>query len=95
MENIPIAHRETRSWSDKIALNAVRFLRFAMDIATGYRHPEENNVEGAKPAAKSVMTESKWFVRFIFLESVARVPGMVGKILRHLYSLRKIRRDNR
>jgi hypothetical protein len=33
-------------------------------------------------------------VRFIFLESIAGVPGMVGGMLRHLNSLRRMKRDN-
>ena len=40
------------------------------------------------------MTSEKWLIRFIFLESIAGVPGMVGAMLRHLHSLRKLRRDN-
>lgn len=39
------------------------------------------------------MTEEKWITRFIFLESVAGVPGMVAAMLRHLKSLRRMRRD--
>jgi hypothetical protein len=33
-------------------------------------------------------------VRFIFLESIAGVPGMVAGTLRHLHSLRRLRPDN-
>lgn len=33
-------------------------------------------------------------IRFIFLESIAGVPGMVGGMLRHLGSLRRMKRDN-
>lgn len=40
------------------------------------------------------MDERKWLVRFVFLESIAGVPGMVAGMLRHLYSLRRMRRDN-
>lgn len=40
------------------------------------------------------MTEEKWITRFIFLESVAGVPGMVAGMLRHLKSIRKMRRDH-
>ena len=40
------------------------------------------------------MTAEKWLIRFIFLESIAGVPGMVGGMVRHLHSLRKLRRDN-
>lgn len=33
-------------------------------------------------------------MRVIFLESIAGVPGMVGGMLRHLHSLRRLKRDN-
>lgn len=93
MEKISVSHRDTQSFSDKIALNAIRFLRWGMDTATGYKHPEEVPA-GATSSKKFEMTESKWLVRFIFLESVAGVPGMVGGMLRHLHSLRRMKRDN-
>jgi Alternative oxidase len=32
--------------------------------------------------------------RIVFLETVAGVPGMVGGMIRHLHSLRLMRRDN-
>ena len=35
------------------------------------------------------MTEEQWLRRFIFLETVAGVPGMVGGMTRHMKSLRK------
>ena len=37
---------------------------------------------------------SHWLRRLIFLETVAGVPGMVGGMLRHLHSLRTMRRDH-
>lgn len=43
---------------------------------------------------KYSMTEEKYLIRNIFLESIAGVPGMVGGMLRHLRSLRRMRRDN-
>ena len=77
----------------------VRFLRWTTDKATGYKHDVEvpkkasdsNAVTGTKPYA---MSERKWLIRFVFLESVAGVPGMVAGTLRHLRSLRKLKRDN-
>ncbi|CAH0479446.1 unnamed protein product [Peronospora belbahrii] len=39
------------------------------------------------------MTEKDWLNRCLFLESVAGVPGMVGGMLRHLRSLRLLKRD--
>ena len=34
------------------------------------------------------------FSRIIFLETVAGVPGMVAAMVRHLHSLRMMRRDH-
>ena len=39
-------------------------------------------------------TNTPQLIRFVFLESVAGVPGMVGGMLRHLSSLRRMKRDN-
>lgn len=103
MNAIKVAHRETTNWSDYAAMTMVRLLRFGMDTATGYSHPSE----AAKQAGSylglarirswfgpSPMTERKWLVRFLFLESVAGVPGMVAASVRHLHSLRRMKRDN-
>ncbi|KAJ5832821.1 Alternative oxidase [Penicillium riverlandense] len=90
MRNIQVAHREASNWSDWTALGAVRFFRWGMDLVTGYKHPEP----GQETPARFKMTEKKWLARFIFLESVAGVPGMVGGMLRHLRSLRRMKRDN-
>jgi hypothetical protein len=95
MKAIKIAHRETKDWGDKTALAMIRLLRFGMDTATGYRH----QIETAKgtPETKQgwfVMNERKWLARFLFLESVAGVPGMVAASIRHLHSLRRLKRDN-
>merc|ERR1719158_2272703 len=40
------------------------------------------------------MTEMDWARRIIFLETVAGVPGMVAGMVRHLHSLRLMRRDH-
>jgi len=40
------------------------------------------------------MHERDWLRRVIFLETVAGVPGMVAGMIRHLHSLRLMRRDN-
>ena len=94
MNSIQVAHRETKNWADRIAMSMVRLLRFGMDTATGYSHQKE--VVKGTPQKKSwfVMTERKWLVRMLFLESVAGVPGMVAASVRHLHSLRRLKRDN-
>jgi len=85
LKKIEVAHREVRSFSDWAAFNTVRLLRWATDLVTGYRHD---------PNRPYVMSERKWLIRFIFLETVAGVPGMVGGMLRHFRSLRMMKRDN-
>lgn len=85
LKGIEVAHREAKGFSDKVAYNSVRLLRWGCDLLTGYRHD---------PSKPYVMSERKWLVRFIFLETVAGVPGMVAGMLRHLRSLRSMKRDN-
>ncbi|OAL72234.1 alternative oxidase [Trichophyton violaceum] len=91
MKDIIVAHRETKNWSDWVALGTVRLLRWGTDLATGYRHPKPGE---PAPSKHFQMNERKWLIRFVFLETVAGVPGMVGGMLRHLHSLRKMKRDN-
>ncbi|KAJ5217091.1 hypothetical protein N7468_010099 [Penicillium chermesinum] len=84
------SHRQTKNWQDGVALGTVRFLRWGMDLVTGYRA----NSGHKNTSLRSIMTEEKWITRFIFLESVAGVPGMVAGMLRHLKSIRAFRRDH-
>ncbi|KAI9926726.1 hypothetical protein ASPWEDRAFT_187989 [Aspergillus wentii DTO 134E9] len=90
IKQVTVAHRDAKDWADWVALGTVRVLRWGMDLVTGYRHPPK----GRENEAKFRMTEKKWLTRFVFLESVAGVPGMVGGMLRHLRSLRRMKRDN-
>jgi len=97
--DIYFAHREPKDFSDRVALFMIRVLRWGMDTATRYKHHVEspkkagdtNPVSETKPYE---MSERKWLIRFLFLESVAGVPGMVAGMLRHLHSLRRLKRDN-
>lgn len=97
MKSVQVHHREARDWRDKVALSAVRVLRWGLDLASGYRHnkakmlAEKDPVEAAR---KYGMTEKKYLTRNVFLESVAGVPGMVAGMLRHLHSMRRMKRDN-
>lgn len=97
MESVVVAHREAKTRSDKVALLAVKALRWGLDFATGYKHEKavalnEKDPEAAKK--KYAMTEEKYMIRNVFLESVAGVPGMVAGMLRHLHSMRRMKRDN-
>ena len=97
MKNIKIAHREAKTWQDKLAVGLMRLARWGLDTATGYSEKtgrvDENGVY-TRPKGWLVMDERKWLTRIVFLESIAGVPGMVGGMLRHLHSLRRLKRDN-
>ena len=67
---------------DKLALAAITAVRSVFDVLSGY---------DARPGK---MTEDKYLIRAIFLETVAGVPGMVASMTRHFESLRLMRRDN-
>ncbi|EAW12194.1 alternative oxidase [Aspergillus clavatus NRRL 1] len=97
MKKVGIAHRETRTFSDRVALATIRMLRSGFDLVSGYRHDQAVALHKKDPATaqqKYAMTEEKYLIRNIFLESIAGVPGMVGGMLRHLRSLRRMKRDN-
>ncbi|EPS37513.1 hypothetical protein H072_8775 [Dactylellina haptotyla CBS 200.50] len=96
MQDIVIAHRNASTWSDKIALNAIRLLRSSFDLVTGYKHDPKiaSGEKTAEGGTHFTMTEKKWMIRFIFLESIAGVPGFVAGTLRHLKSIRSLKRDN-
>jgi hypothetical protein len=64
--------------------------RLRIDLAKGKKEVTAEN------APKSVqMTEKEWLLRFLFLETIAGVPGMVGGMLRHLRSLRRVEKEGR
>lgn len=94
MKAVEVAHRQPRNWPDKIAYAMVNLLRWGTDKATGYHHQMEIETAEKKGNKSYAMDERKWMIRFIFLETVAGVPGMVGASLRHLHSLRRMKRDN-
>ena len=82
MNEVVVAHRETQTKADKAALIAVKVMRWGLDLATVYKHKQ------------GAMTEEKYMIRNVFLESVAGVPGMVAGMIRHLNSMRRMKRDS-
>ena len=97
MRAVTIAHRRTKTWSDWVALLAVRLLRKSLDTVTGYKHDNALALNRKNPKAavsSNAMTARQYLTRNIFLESVAGVPGMVSGMLRHLNSMRRLKRDN-
>jgi hypothetical protein len=96
LSSVKVNHRDAKGLSDLIALTAVRTLRWGFDKATGYKHdPDIVKHENGpnKVTVPTNMTEEQWLSRVVFLETVAGVPGMVGAMVRHMRSLRGMRRD--
>ncbi|KAK3986011.1 mitochondrial alternative oxidase [Cladorrhinum sp. PSN332] len=91
------SHRPPRTLSDKLAYTLIRICRWGMDFLSGM--PSESpaispgNEKALAAARQSGMTESQWLVRFIFLESLAGIPGLVAGTLRHLSSIRRFAPD--
>lgn len=93
-EEVKYEHREPRNVSDTIAFRGVNFFRWCFDMVTGYKKPRnDHDLETGFKGTRWEMTENKWLTRIIFLESIAGVPGMVAAFLRHLHSLRLLKRD--
>ncbi|GHJ86801.1 hypothetical protein NliqN6_3203 [Naganishia liquefaciens] len=96
VNSVKVVWRAPKTIGDWIARGMVHFSRWGFDFVTGYRHKE-------RPAEKLTVAElrkggyifddKQWLLRIIFLESIAGVPGMVAGMLRHLRSLRLMRRD--
>jgi demethoxyubiquinone hydroxylase (CLK1/Coq7/Cat5 family) len=78
-ETLEYTHLKPVTFSDKMANLCCTCFRYFYDFISGY-----------KPGK---MTENLYIRRFIFLETIAGVPGMVGGMLRHLGSLRNLRND--
>ena len=80
VEKIRITHKPTNGISDTLAYVTVQTMRTVFDFVSGFTFGK--------------ITEKKYITRIIFLETVAGVPGMVAGMLRHLHSLRALKRDH-
>lgn len=89
LKSVEVAHHSPETFTDIVAQKTLQIIRKGFDIVTGYHHVPE----GEENNPRYIMTREKWLERFVFLESVAGVPGMVGGMVRHLHSLRLLRRD--
>lgn len=66
INSIVVAHRNAKTWSDKIAIAGVRTLRFGLDTATGYKHERavaKGKLAVGAEASPPVMTERKYMIR--------------------------------
>ncbi|KAI0168695.1 alternative oxidase [Pestalotiopsis sp. NC0098] len=95
LEIVP-AHRKPETWGDYFAWKFMRLCRWGMDFATGMKSEQQVNKNNPTTAVSTIkpLTEEQWLIRFLFLESIAGVPGMVAGMLRHLHSMRRLKRDN-
>jgi hypothetical protein len=73
-------HKPTEGAVDTMAWWTIKCARFGFDLFSGY-------LWGS-------ITEKKVLRRVCFLETVAGVPGMVAGMLRHMTSLRRLKRDH-
>ena len=78
-ETVDITHHKPQGIRDWISYSAMKCLRVSFDTLTSY-----------KPGQ---MNEALYLRRFIFLETVAGVPGMIGGMIRHMKSLRTMSND--
>ncbi|ORY34016.1 alternative oxidase 1 [Naematelia encephala] len=101
LNTVQVVHRTPVTIGDKAAHGTVKFLRACFDFFTGYRDehiPAEVLAQRPIPIKELrqkglLLSDNNWLLRVILLESIAGVPGMVGGTLRHLRSLRLLRRD--
>jgi hypothetical protein len=77
--NIKLVHTTPQNFTDRLALNTAKSIRFVFDKATGWEYGN--------------LTKSMILHRVIYLETIAAVPGMVAAIVRHFQSLRNMQRD--
>ncbi|KAF5360399.1 hypothetical protein D9756_004761 [Leucocoprinus leucothites] len=98
LKAVQVLHRERRSISDKMAYGLVRLARTIFDLVSGYKHvdgpPDPKMSISELRKAGYLLDDKAWLSRILFLESIAGVPGMVAATLRHLTSLRLMRRDS-
>lgn len=80
VKNVRITHKKPRGIVDNLAYGTTKLIRFAFDILSGYKF--------------GPVTDNKALRRICFLETIAGVPGMVAGSIRHLSSLRRMRRDH-
>ncbi|KAH9936323.1 alternative oxidase-domain-containing protein [Fomitopsis serialis] len=88
LRSVDILHRESKTFSDRIAYNFVGVrCGFWLQAQTLPPNHESMSLEELRKGGY-IMDERQW------LRSIAGVPGMVAAALRHLRSLRLLRRDS-
>jgi len=98
LKAVEVLHKTPEKFSDTFAYGLVKLSRWVFDLASGYTAkpipPGSNMSLEELRKGKYILDEKQWLTRILFLESIAGVPGMVAATLRHLKSLRLMRRDS-
>ncbi|KAF9481183.1 alternative oxidase [Pholiota conissans] len=98
LKAVQVLHREGKTVGDKVAYGLVKLARKIFDFVSGYKHietpPSPNMSLEQLRKAGYMLSEKQWLERILFLETIAGCPGMVAATLRHLQSLRLMRRDS-
>ncbi|BGP49956.1 inducible alternative oxidase 2 [Rhodotorula kratochvilovae] len=107
LDAIKVIHYEPKTLADQWARWLVKTARWGFDLVSGYKHADSEAARAAaKKDGKGdnlslqqlrdigyLMKRDDWMLRILFLESIAGVPGFSAAMLRHLRSLRLMRRD--
>ncbi|WVQ76342.1 alternative oxidase, mitochondrial [Cryptococcus sp. DSM 104548] len=101
LNTVQVIERTPVTLGDKVTKGVVKSLRRVFDVITRYTPyevPESVLKQEPIPVAQlraegKLLSDHKWLFRIILLESIAGVPGMVGGTLRHLRSMRLLKRD--
>ena len=80
VNSVKVVHTEPSDLVDKIAYAGTKVLRIGFDLFSGYLF--------------GGITTERLLRRIVFLETTAGIPGMVAGAVRHLRSLRIMRRDH-
>ncbi|CAI8020191.1 Alternative oxidase, mitochondrial [Geodia barretti] len=84
LNSVQITHTPPEKPVDTAAYYSVQMLRTGFDLLSGYSWGKRFGT----------LDEKMWLSRIIYLETVAGVPGMIGAMVRHLKSLRRMTRDH-
>ncbi|EAU88999.2 alternative oxidase [Coprinopsis cinerea okayama7 len=99
LKAVEVLHQEPKTVADKAAKALVIISRKLFDVFSLYKakplppNYKELSVQYLRDNGY-ILDEKGWLRRILFLETIAGVPGMVAATIRHLQSLRLMRRDN-
>lgn len=98
LKSVDVVRHTPANLSDRLIRDLVSFTRAAFDWVSGYTHkkltPEDEKLSVKELREKGwILDDKAWLARILFLESIAGVPGMVAATLRHLRSIRLMKRD--